>query len=85
MKKRTYVGAALAAVAVTGLVLPANIASAAGGDGASLCSYSEGGMNNGVLVVELQRMIGYDGDSNPGNRMPFLPRYAQMCNPHYGH
>jgi hypothetical protein len=85
MKKRTYITATLAAMAATGLVIPANIASAAGGDGASICSYSEGDQNIGVLVVELQQMLGYDGDKNPGNRTPFLPRYAQLCNPHYGH
>ena len=84
-KKHTYITAALAAIAAIGLGLPANVASAAGGAGASICSYSDGEQHNGVLVVELQRMIGYDGDNNPGNRSPFLPEYAQLCNPHYGH
>ena len=85
MEKRTYITTAVAAMAATGLALPATVASAADPDAASFCSHSDGEMNIGVLVVEMQRMVGYDGDGNPGNRMPFLPRYAQLCNPHYGH
>lgn len=85
MKKRTNIAAAVVAVAAIGLALPSTVASAAGGGGESLCSASSGEINLGVLVVELQRLVGYDGDKNPGNPSPFMPQNAQWCNPHYGH